>query len=119
MNRNVVTLVNRTSKAFNFTFGGVSYTVPADDEISVLEDVANHARKKSIMSYDLETGRALYQVGIAGTHDVSKIGAGKESTDELIDRNTDIMGKPTKINVRGGQVAPSREEDVLAGREIS
>ena len=115
MNRNVVELVNRTDKDFKFMFDGIQYLVPANDGLSVTEDCAHHAYKKSIMKYDLETGRATYQVGIKGVHDISDLGAGKTSEDELIDRDTDIAGKPKRINVRGGQVAPSRQEDALAG----
>jgi hypothetical protein len=115
MNRNVVTLVNRTNKDFKFQFDGVGYIVPAEDELDVTEEVANHGRKKSIMSYDLETGKAQYQIGIKGVNDISNIGRGKESTDELINRESDITpGKAVKINVRGGQVAPSRDADALA-----
>ena len=113
MNRNVVELVNRTDKDFKFMFDGIGYVVPADDTLDVTEDCANHARKKSIMSYDLETGQAQYQIAIEGVHDTSHIGKGKEATDELIDRSTDIEGTPVKINVRGGQVEASGEKDAL------
>ena len=114
MNRTVVTLVNRTSKAFSFMFDGIQYTVPGDDEIEVTEDTAKHGRKKSIMSYDLETGRAQYQLGIKGVDPTAHLGEGKAAEDELIDRATDVAGTPVRINVRGGQVAHTREEDVLA-----
>lgn len=114
MNRSVVELVNRTNKDFSFMFDGVSYTVPAEDSLDVTEDAAQHAYKKSIMSYDLETGRAIYQVGIRNVHEITSLGKGKEASDELIDRDTDIQGKPTIINVRGGQEATSREADALA-----
>ena len=117
MNRHVVTLTNRTDKDFQFMFDGIQYKVKANDELDVTEEVAHHARKKSIMAYDLETGRAQYQVGIKGIHDVSSIGAGKHEEDELIDRATDVQGKPEKINVRGGQVKPSREVDALAASQ--
>lgn len=117
MNRKVVTLVNRTDKDFHFMFDGVQYKVPAQDELDVTEEVANHARKKSIMSYNLETGKALYQIGIKGTHDITFMGIGKTSDDELIDRASDVQGTPKRINVRGGQATPSREVDVLAGGE--
>lgn len=117
MNRHVVTLVNRTKTKFQFMFDGVQYTVPAEGELDVTEEVANHARKKSIMKYDLETGRAEYQVGIAGIHDTSFMGAGKKADEELIDRETDVQGTPKTINVRGGQVAPAREPDALAPSE--
>jgi hypothetical protein len=118
MNRNVVELVNRTDKDFSFMFDGVGYTVPANKSLDVTEDAARHAYKKSIMAYDLETGRATYQVGIKGIHPTSTLGSGKDATDELIDRETDIQGKPAKINVRGGQVAPTREMDALAGEGV-
>jgi hypothetical protein len=113
MNRNVVELVNRTNKDFKFSFDGVGYIVPANGILDVTEDCANHGRKKSVMSYDLETGRAQYQVGIKGIHETFDIGPGKESTDELIDRMSDIEGIPVKINVRGGQVEASAEKDAL------
>jgi hypothetical protein len=114
MNRKVVTLVNRTDKDFHFMYDGIQYKVPAQEELDATEDVANHARKKSIMSYDLESGRALYQIGIKGVHDIGFMGAGKTNEDELINRETDIQGKAVKINVRGGRVAPSRDADALS-----
>lgn len=117
MNRHVVTLVNRTDKTFHFMYDGIQYSVPAAGELDVTEDVANHARKKSIMKYDLETGKATYQVGVKGQDDVSFLGRGKQNDDELIDRETDINGPPKRINVRGGQVQPTREVDALAGTQ--
>ena len=111
MNRNVVELINRTDKDFNFIFDGVHYRVPKSGTLDVTEDCARHARKKSIMAYDLETGQAKYQVGIEGVHDTSSIGRGKEAEDELIDRTTDEDGdKAAKVNVRGGKVQASRED---------
>lgn len=115
MNRNVVELVNRTNRDFKFMFDGVSYVVAKEGTLDVTEDCARHARKKSIMSYDLETGRAVYQVGIEGEHDISSIGKGKDPEDELINRETDPDGaKAATINVRGGQVKAS-QEDALGG----
>lgn len=111
MNRNVVELINRTKQAFKFMFDGVSYIVPSEGALDVTEDCARHARKKSIMKYDLETGQAQYQVGIEGVHDTSSIGEGKGAEDELIDRSTDPDGaKAATINVRGGQVKSSQED---------
>lgn len=117
MNHKVVHLVNLTDKPFNFTFCGVSYTVPVEDGLDVTEDCAYHARKKSIMMYDLETGKARYQVGVKGVHDLEFLGEAKKSTDELIDRETDPLGEPTTINVRGGQVRPGVDLDALVGGE--
>lgn len=115
MNRNVVELVNRTSQPFKFMFDGVSYVVPGDGTLDVTEDCAQHARKKSIMNYDLETGKAQYQVAVEGIHDTSSIGKGKAPEDELIDRSSDLDGDKAKIiNVRGGQVKAS-QEDALGG----
>lgn len=111
MGDKVVELVNRTDKEFNFMHGGRQYKVPANESIHVTEEVAYHARKKSIMMYDLETGKATYQVGIKGIHDVSDLGPGKADDDELIDRATDTRGKPAKVKVRGRMVA---EDDTLA-----
>jgi hypothetical protein len=118
MNRHVVTLVNRTDRDFAFTFDGVGYIVPASEELDVTEEVGNHARKKSIKSYDLETGRADYQVGIKGIHNTSFMGKGKLAEEELINRETDLDGDKAKVvNVRGGKVAPGRDVDALAGQE--
>ena len=115
MNRSVVELVNRTDKDFSFMFDGVSYTVPADGLLDVTEDCARHARKKSIMKYDLETGRAVYQIAIKGEHDTSNLGKGKNAEEELIDRESDVDGdKARVVNVRGGKVQAS-QEDALGG----
>lgn len=114
MSQRVVTLVNRTDKDFHFTHNGIQYMVKANDDLNVTEDVAYHARKKSIMKYDLETGKAEYQVGIKGVHETGSIGAGKEADAELIDRDTDPAGTPTTINVRGGNAITS-DRDALAG----
>lgn len=114
MNHSMVELVNRTDKDFKFMFDGIQYVVPANSSIGVTADCATHGRKKSVMAYDLETGRATYQLGVKGQDPISDLGKGKEPTDELIDRDTDVAGTPTKINVRGGQIVPERE-DALAG----
>lgn len=110
MNHSMVELINRTDKDFKFMFDAIQYVVPANGLLGVTADCATHGRKKSIMAYDLETGRATYQLGIKGQNPITSLGAGKESTDELIDRDTDVAGTPVKINVRGAQIVPDRED---------
>lgn len=113
MNTTVVELVNRTDKDFEFMYGGVSHCVPAENSIDVIQDAADHARKKSIKSYDLETGKATYQVGIQGIHDCTPIGRAKSLEEELIDRKTDFDGAKAKtITVRGGRIQ-TNDEDAL------
>ena len=92
-------------------YGGIQYKVPAEGSIDVLQDVADHARKKSIKSYDLESGKAQYQVGIKEVHDCTPIGAAKALDEELIDRDTDIDGEKAKtFSVRGGTINTDRED---------
>lgn len=116
MNRNVVELVNRTDRDFNFTYDGVSYQVPAKGTLDVTEDCARHARKKSIMSYSMDTGRAEYQVGIEGIHNTSYLGKGKHAEDEVIDRSSvEDSEKAVTLNVRGGGVQRDQEDALSAG----
>lgn len=119
MSHGSVRLVNKTDKPYSFMFDGVQYVVPAsspDKEgfIHVSPEAATHARNKSYMSYNLETGRATYRVGIEGQDSINFIGKGKSDEEELIDRTTDPEGIPQKINVRGGNVVDSSREDALA-----
>jgi len=113
MSGEAVEIVNRTDTDFNFMHGGVPYKVPKNGSIHVDSTTAAHARKKSIMMYDLETGKATYQIGTKGVHDVSPLGKGKTEEDELIDRDTDPEIGAKKVNVRGSRAAIREGEDAL------
>ena len=111
MGTRVVTVKNRTNKAYEFTFDGQVYIVPPLDTESMLAEVAAHGIRKSIISFNLATGQSVRALVMADSPEAAYEIDARTKGSELIERDPADGEVETKTfsnpDMRGGRVSSS------------
>ncbi len=111
MGTRVVSVRNRTNKDYEFMYDGQVYIVPALSEEVLVDHVAAHGIRKSVIKYYPSTNETVRALVLADSPDAKYDIDGREIGSELIERDPAdgdvIVKKFSNPDLRGSRISSS------------
>lgn len=115
MGVSVVPVKNRSDRDVEFMCDGQVYIVPAGETVHLVEAVAKHGMRKSVVTLDPETGAVVKALVLATSEAADEEIAGRVPGSELIDRGKDSKFK--KIQFANAELPKGRVMSPLEDEE--